>query len=227
MTTAASSALFSDLRAKAAVGNDVPSFVDGRFIETAQKIDVRSPYDGALLWSACTAAADDVQHAIACAERGLSVMSQLPAHRRATILRGAVDLLQHRREQFAARITLECGKPIRLARAEVDRCVQTFSFAADEARRIGGGVHPHGRPTRGRGPHGFYHARAPRDRWRDHALQFPAEPRGAQAGARHRSRECSGAEALTGHAGNGGSAPGIAARGRPPAASRPTGARRS
>lgn len=138
MTAVAPSALSSDLRAKAAVDSYAPSFVDGRFIETAQKIDVRAPYDGAFLWSACTVAANDVRHAIAGAERGLSVMSQLPAHRRATILRSAADLLQHRREQLAARITLECGKPIRLARAEVDRSVQTFSFAADEARRIGG-----------------------------------------------------------------------------------------
>jgi acyl-CoA reductase-like NAD-dependent aldehyde dehydrogenase len=42
------------------------------------------------------------------------------------------------KERFAQLIVAEAGKPVRLARAEVDRSVVTFKTAAEEAARIGG-----------------------------------------------------------------------------------------
>ena len=43
-----------------------------------------------------------------------------------------------RREEFAEIIAKEAAKPIRAARGEVDRTVQTYKFAAEEAKRIYG-----------------------------------------------------------------------------------------
>ncbi|HLQ52581.1 MAG TPA: aldehyde dehydrogenase family protein, partial [Terriglobales bacterium] len=43
-----------------------------------------------------------------------------------------------RHEEFARSIALESGKPIKTARAEVDRAVFTFTVASEEAARIGG-----------------------------------------------------------------------------------------
>src|SRR5947208_16818315 len=47
-------------------------------------------------------------------------------------------MISERREQFARTMALEAGKPVRTARAEVDRAIFTFSVAAEEAARIGG-----------------------------------------------------------------------------------------
>jgi len=46
--------------------------------------------------------------------------------------------LIEQKERFAQLIVAEAGKPIRLARAEVDRAVLTFKTAAEEAARLGG-----------------------------------------------------------------------------------------
>jgi glyceraldehyde-3-phosphate dehydrogenase (NADP+) len=47
-----------------------------------------------------------------------------------------------RRDSIAATMTDEMGKPIQYARVEVDRCVTTFTLAAEEARRWGGEIVP-------------------------------------------------------------------------------------
>jgi acyl-CoA reductase-like NAD-dependent aldehyde dehydrogenase len=59
--------------------------------------------------------------------------------------------LEGRREEIAAAITAQAGKPIALSRVEVDRAVITFRTGAEEARRIGGEVLPLDGTPAGRG----------------------------------------------------------------------------
>ena len=47
-----------------------------------------------------------------------------------------------RQDEIARTMTAEAGKPVTDARREVGRAVQTFTVAAEEARRIGGDVIP-------------------------------------------------------------------------------------
>ena len=47
-------------------------------------------------------------------------------------------IIAERREEMARTIALEAGKPIKTARAEVDRAALTFSIAAEESTRIYG-----------------------------------------------------------------------------------------
>lgn len=69
-------------------------------------------------------------------------MRRLSSHARATLLQKAAQALLSRREEFARTMTAEAGKPLTDARREVDRAIQTFSIAAEEAKRIGGEVVP-------------------------------------------------------------------------------------
>jgi glyceraldehyde-3-phosphate dehydrogenase (NADP+) len=62
----------------------------------------------------------------------------MAGYERQAILRAISEGIGKRREEFAHLIALEAGKPIRTARAEVDRAVFTFAVAAEEATRIGG-----------------------------------------------------------------------------------------
>jgi len=57
---------------------------------------------------------------------------------RQRVLRSISAKIAERREQFARTMALEAGKPIKTARAEVDRAIFTFSVAAEESVRIGG-----------------------------------------------------------------------------------------
>jgi acyl-CoA reductase-like NAD-dependent aldehyde dehydrogenase len=69
-------------------------------------------------------------------------MGQLPAHARYDILQQIATRLSRRRDDFATTISTEAGKPITDARREVARAIQTFTVAAEEARRIPGEVVP-------------------------------------------------------------------------------------
>src|SRR5690606_29463642 len=76
--------------------------------------------------------------AIAVAERTRSVMSQLSAYQRSTILYNLSRLLQERSEEAVRIVSLEASKPVKAAQMEIDRTVHTYRLAAEEAGRIGG-----------------------------------------------------------------------------------------
>jgi acyl-CoA reductase-like NAD-dependent aldehyde dehydrogenase len=120
---------------------------------TGDAIDVRSPYDGSLIGRvpACTSA--EVDRAVASARRALE--SPLPLWRRAAVLDRAAQLLTERREHFARTIAAEAAKPLKTARAEAERAVNTFQFAAAEARKLAGEVIPLDAIAAGEGKVGF------------------------------------------------------------------------
>jgi glyceraldehyde-3-phosphate dehydrogenase (NADP+) len=69
-------------------------------------------------------------------------MGALPAHARFHLLQRIAGAIYDRRDEFARVMTGEAGKPITDARREVARAVQTFTIAAEEAKRIPGEVIP-------------------------------------------------------------------------------------
>ena len=58
------------------------------------------------------------------------------------MLQTVVDEVTKRREEFAIALCIEAGKPLKDARGEVTRLIDTFSIAAEEAVRIGGEYMP-------------------------------------------------------------------------------------
>jgi acyl-CoA reductase-like NAD-dependent aldehyde dehydrogenase len=85
---------------------------------------------------------------------------EVPAHERSRILRHASALIEERAERFTTTIAREAGKAWKHAAGEVARSVETFSFSADEARRIHGETIPMDAAASGEGRVGFY-VRAP------------------------------------------------------------------
>jgi acyl-CoA reductase-like NAD-dependent aldehyde dehydrogenase len=111
--------------------------VDGEWRATPDVDEVRSPYDGRLVARVCRASPAEVEAALVAAARE-AAHPPLPAHRRATLLRGVGARIEAEREHLARTLALEAGKPIRLARAEADRAASTFRAAAREAERLDG-----------------------------------------------------------------------------------------
>ncbi len=99
-------------------------------------VEVRSPWDGAPAGVVPWLGADEARAAIDGAwdamQRGL------PAWERAEILDRVAADVKTRREDFARMITAENGKPFKQALDEADRCVQTLTFSAVEARSLAG-----------------------------------------------------------------------------------------
>ena len=127
-----------------------PFFLAGRWAESDTPLQVRSPYDDALVGETFLATVVEFEAAADAAVATAPVMRELPAYRRAEILVGASRYLRDNRDSIARTLAGEAGKPIRDALIETERASMTFQVAAEEARRIGGGevlpldLAPHG-----------------------------------------------------------------------------------
>lgn len=121
-------------------GFDVPrvrNLIGGQWRDGNAAFDVVDPFRGDIVTRAVTADFGDVEDAVGCAVTAQKAAAE-PGHVRAGWLRGAQVLVRERAEQFALAITRETGKPIRDARAEVGRSVETLGLCAEEAIRIEG-----------------------------------------------------------------------------------------
>ena len=101
-----------------------------------------NPFNGQLLAEVAQATDQDIEQAIASTSGASAAMAALAGHARYNILQQIAALIYRRRDEFASTITAEAGKPITDAKREVGRAVQTFTVAAEEARRIPGEVVP-------------------------------------------------------------------------------------
>jgi acyl-CoA reductase-like NAD-dependent aldehyde dehydrogenase len=114
----------------------------GERVETGDTVEIRSPFDGALVAVVHRAGAEEVESAIAGAVAAFEITRHLPSWRRAEILQRIASGITERREELARTIALEAGKPIRAARIEAERAAFTFSVAAEESKRIYGEIVP-------------------------------------------------------------------------------------
>lgn len=131
-------------------------FIGGRWTGAGEPIPVRNKYTGEVVATIPSATRDDVDAAIASASGAAPTMAELPAHRRSAILAAAAAIIQQRREEFARTIAAEAGKALKYARIEVDRGISTFTFAAEEAKRIHGETVPLDAAAAGEGYFGFF-----------------------------------------------------------------------
>lgn len=119
-----------------------PFLVHGQWKHGDTTARVVNPFTGQVVADVVQATESDVEQAIASTAGATASMAGLAGHARYNILQQIAALIYRRREDFAATIAAEAGKPITDARREVSRAVQTFTVAAEEARRIPGEVVP-------------------------------------------------------------------------------------
>ena len=114
-----------------------PIRVAGREVTGTSTAAVTRP-DGGHVADVTVADPSHVEAAVQAAHDVARSFADLPAHRRAEPLAHVARRLGERREEVAQVIVAEGGKPVRWARAEVDRAAATFRLAAEEARRWSG-----------------------------------------------------------------------------------------
>jgi acyl-CoA reductase-like NAD-dependent aldehyde dehydrogenase len=130
--------------------------IDGQWVEGGSALEVKNKYDGKTIGTVPTARQEEVDAAIAAAERAEDVMADMPAYRRAEILFRAAALIRERADDLAKTIAAEAGKALKYARAEVDRAVSTFTIASEEAKRLHGETIPLDAVPAGEGYFGFW-----------------------------------------------------------------------
>lgn len=119
----------------------VPVRLAGELHTGAAHVDVRSPMSDDLVAQVPLCGPEEVDLACRAAQEALR-RGGFVQWERAEVLERAARLLDERTEAFAAVLSDEAGKPIRDARKEVARCVETLTLSAVEARRLGGEVLP-------------------------------------------------------------------------------------
>ena len=113
-------------------------FLNGNWSTHGREAVVNSPYDHSVLAVISEAGRDDIETAAESAVQAFAVTRRMSSQQRATVLHKIVDGITARREEFARTICQEAGKPIKTARIEVDRAINTFQIAAEESTRIYG-----------------------------------------------------------------------------------------
>lgn len=117
-------------------------FINGGDVEGAEYAPLFSPYSGEEIAQVALADETLTKDAIKVAVSGFQVISKMPAYKRAAILENVVKLLEERINEAAEVISKESAKPIAFAKGEVLRTVETYKFAAEEAKRIHGETIP-------------------------------------------------------------------------------------
>jgi len=128
-------------------------FLAGEWVETDRWDEVLSPYSGETVGRVAAGGAEHARAAIDAAEEAMR--QPIPQHERAAILARISTALAERHEEAAQLISAEAGKPIRAARIEAGRAVQTYLAAADAARSLTGETVPLEAAPSGTGKLGF------------------------------------------------------------------------
>ena len=119
-------------------------------------LDVINPYDNALVAQVPVTTQVGIETIIERAYQLRASFAQMPAYERGDILNQTAELISQSRDELAQLMVQESGKPLRYARGEVGRAIETFTFAADEARRLHGETIPMDAARNGVGKIGFY-----------------------------------------------------------------------
>ncbi|RZA18549.1 MAG: aldehyde dehydrogenase family protein, partial [Lysobacteraceae bacterium] len=132
-----------------------PYYLANAPVQANTDLDVLDKYSGERIARVAFADALAIDQAIAAAWSAREAMAAFPPDARRDVLEHCVQRFTARSEELALALCLEAGKPIKDARGEVTRLVDTFRIAAGEATRIGGEVLELGISARTRGYRGM------------------------------------------------------------------------
>ena len=116
--------------------------VGGEWIKTASAIEVLNPFDHSTIGE--VSAAEDVHltGAVDAAARAFDITRNISTAQRSQILSKIAIGIGMRQDELSRIIAEEAGKPIRGAKTEVSRAMNTFTIAAEECKRFGGELIP-------------------------------------------------------------------------------------
>lgn len=135
---------------------DYPYYLANEACRPNQDLEVLDKFTGEV--ATRVALADDaaIDRAIGLAVEAAEPMAALAAYERKAVLEHCVARFRERFEELAMALCIEAGKPIKDARGEVTRLIDTFQIAAEESVRIGGEVMPLDISARARGYQGMW-----------------------------------------------------------------------
>ncbi|AZG10403.1 NAD-dependent succinate-semialdehyde dehydrogenase [Pigmentiphaga sp. H8] len=128
---------------------DLALYIDGEFIQGGDRReqDVVNPATGEVLGKLPHASRADLDRALAAAQRAFESWKKTSPLERSRILRKVAELARERAQQIGHNLTLDQGKPLAEAVAEIMTCSEHAEWHAEECRRIYGRVIPPRNPA--------------------------------------------------------------------------------
>ena len=133
-----------------------PYYLANAAVFANEDLEVTDKYTGAVATRVAMADARAIDAAIEAAVEAQEAMAAMPAYARQEVLEHCVKRFRERFDELAYALCIEAGKPIKDARGEVTRLIDTFRVAAEESVRIGGEVMNLEISARARGYRGMY-----------------------------------------------------------------------
>ncbi len=115
-----------------------PYYLASQPVFANEALEVTDKFSGAVATRVALADAKAIDAGIAAAHAARDEMAKFPPYARRDVLMHCVRRFQERADELAEALCIEAGKPIRDARGEVTRLIDTFREGAEEATRQGG-----------------------------------------------------------------------------------------
>src|SRR5438132_2202985 len=130
-------------------GKDEQLLIGGQWVasDSDERFDVTNPATGEVVGTVPDGSEADVQGAIDSAADALEGWKSLPAIERARVLRRSADVIRERKDEIAAVMTAEQGKPLAEAAGEVEYAASFLEWFGGEAERVYGQVVPAANPA--------------------------------------------------------------------------------
>ncbi len=125
-------------------GHDEQLLIGGNWVEASdgERFDVTNPATGETVGSVPNGSEADVRAAIDAAADALDDWKSRPAIERARLLRRSAEVIRGRKDEIAAVMTAEQGKPLAEAAGEVEYAASFLEWFGGEAERVYGQVVP-------------------------------------------------------------------------------------
>ena len=123
---------------------DTLLLIDGEWRPAAsgRVIEVLNPATATRIGAVAHAGIEDLDAALAAAQRGFAIWKAVSPHERAKVMRKAAELLRARAVAIAPLLVLEQGKPLAQAQAEITGAADIIDWFAGEAPRAYGQIIP-------------------------------------------------------------------------------------
>jgi malonate-semialdehyde dehydrogenase (acetylating)/methylmalonate-semialdehyde dehydrogenase len=120
----------------------VDNYIGGRFVRanSGRRLEVHSPLDGVLLGGIPCSSRDDLDAAVAAAQRAFPGWSRMPIKERVQVFFRYKYLLEQHLDELAALVSEENGKTHGEAVAEIEKCIELTEFATSLPQLVAGEV---------------------------------------------------------------------------------------
>lgn len=123
-------------------------FIDGQWCsaDSGRTLGVINPATEEVVADVAYGGRAETHRAVQAAQQALSGWSKATAYERAKVLKKTADLMRERADAIARTLTMEQGKPLPEAKAEVLHSADTFEWFAEEGKRAYGQIIPNSTP---------------------------------------------------------------------------------